>query len=472
VPCVFFKMTLGEGSAGVPYKIQWSLIMNTRPYSQNFCLTFALVGWLGLMAACSSDALLGMHRDSGTTGTGGTMGVGGSGSGGTQYDAAVGTGGTSGGTGGTLAEDAPISTGGVGGQTGGQISSGGATGAGGSTSKTCGGKTGITCATGRFCDLASNCGAIADATGTCTFTDDGCPAVYIPVCGCDGKTYPSDCDRTRSGVLKASDGACGGTGGTGGKTGVGGVTGSGGTSSTGGKTGDGGTIGTGGNTSKTCGGLLGVTCATGQFCDLASSCGTIADASGTCTLTGAGIGCPAVYIPVCGCNGKTYPSDCDRIVAGVLKASDGACPTQIDAGATACADAYLAWLAPGGIAGTGPAVVVCGTGWADTWTNVSSFSRETPPSSATGTYSLSSAQSSDLFARLAAVDFTSLPHATTSSVECYPTLYLRTCSTCAARTLSYNVPAQLVPEMEQVWLWFDQLMGASSAVNPRNYCNL
>jgi len=116
-------------------------------------------------------------------------------------------------------------------------------------------------------------------------------------------------------------------------------------------------------------------------------------------------------------------------------------------------------------------VVVCARGWADTWSSVSSFPVETPPSSATGTYTITSTQSDDLFTRLAAVNLASLPHASTTGAECYPALYLRTCATCAARTLSYNVAAQLVPEMEQVWLWFDQLLGASAATNPRNYCN-
>jgi len=66
-------------------------------------------------------------------------------------------------------------------------------------------------------------------------------------------------------------------------------------------------------------------CPSNLFCDLQSNCGQIADAAGTCQLTGPGIGCPDVYAPVCGCDGTTYPTDCDRLVAGVLKAGDGPC---------------------------------------------------------------------------------------------------------------------------------------------------
>ena len=93
---------------------------------------------------------------------------------------------------------------------------------------------------------------------------------------------------------------------------------------------DGGTGGAG----KTCGGVAGANCAAGEFCDLLAGSCNVSDATGTC-VANVGVGCTTIYQPACGCNGHTYPSDCDRQVAGVSKKSDGACPTG-DAGATTC----------------------------------------------------------------------------------------------------------------------------------------
>jgi hypothetical protein len=160
--------------------------------------------------------------------------------------------------------------------------------------------------------------------------------------------------------------------------------------------------------------------------------------------------------------GCVRASNCASSDGGVKDAA-------VDSGAPQTATAWLAWQAQGGFAGGGPAIVVSGAGWADTWTQVAGFLPETPPSGATGTYNLTAAELADLFGRLASVDFTLLPHSGIS-VECTSTLYFRQCTVCPATRISYYQAAQMTPELEPVWAWFDQLLTATGATNPRTYC--
>ena len=76
--------------------------------------------------------------------------------------------------------------------------------------QSCGGLTGATCHIGLSCQMpAGSCGIPWPlVAGTCEARPRFCNMVWIPVCGCNGKTYANDCQRKKAGVSKLHDGKC------------------------------------------------------------------------------------------------------------------------------------------------------------------------------------------------------------------------------------------------------------------------
>jgi hypothetical protein len=77
--------------------------------------------------------------------------------------------------------------------------------------KICGGLQGAQCGTGEFCDypIKAMCGA-ADDVGTCKAKPDNSTVKlkYIPVCGCNDKTYGHKRLANAEGISVAYTGKC------------------------------------------------------------------------------------------------------------------------------------------------------------------------------------------------------------------------------------------------------------------------
>ena len=74
--------------------------------------------------------------------------------------------------------------------------------------QSCGGILPFQCPAGQFCQFApGNCTGFL-VPGTCTRKPVICPRIFLPVCGCDGKTYSNDCTRRAAGVSLRHKGKC------------------------------------------------------------------------------------------------------------------------------------------------------------------------------------------------------------------------------------------------------------------------
>ncbi|MBT9559683.1 MAG: hypothetical protein IV100_26875 [Myxococcales bacterium] len=186
----------------------------------------------------------------------------------------------------------------------------------------CGGPLGLECPPGAICDDVT-CGDEPGVNSGICAAEGDCGG---PVCGCDGTTYATECERRDAGVARAHVGACGCSP----------------------LACDAGAIAVdddGDSCPDRCEALVcsgAVPCPSGAWCE-ADLGQPVCGGTGRCAPTS--VACSAASLPVCGCDGVIHASACAAAIAGVAWQSAPACsppPTPCARNEDCASNAYCA----------------------------------------------------------------------------------------------------------------------------------